>query len=337
MRWTDRIGRRLNPHDLHVFMAVVEQGNMARAADALAISRPVVSRTIANLEQTLGVRLLDRGPQGVEPTLYGRALLKRSVAVFDELKQSVQDIEFLTDPNSGEVRVGCSEPLAAGLVSAVIDRLSQRYPRLVYHLEIGTPATLRYRLLRERKCDLVVSRRGADAPEPEPDVDMEVLFEDDIRVVAGPRSKWLGRRGLKLADLVDEPWILAPTDHDAGTPVFEMFRAGGLRVPRATRAQLFAQRAQQPVGDRALSRRGAGLGAAVRRRACAAQGAAAQAAALAVAGGGYDAEGPHAQSRRAAVHRMRPRGGGAIGQGPTAGRALSDQSKTGKRFYFLPE
>src|SRR5450755_151093 len=90
MHWTDRVGRRLNPHDLHIFMAVVEQGNMARAADSLAISRPVVSRTIAGLEHALGVRLLDRGPHGVEPTLYGRALLKRSVAVFDELKQSVR-------------------------------------------------------------------------------------------------------------------------------------------------------------------------------------------------------------------------------------------------------
>jgi len=124
MHWTDRIGRRLNPHDLHIFMAVVEQGNMARAADSLAISRPVVSRTIADLEHALGVRLLDRSPQGVEATVYGRALLKRSVAVFDELKQSVKDIESLGDPNSGEVRIGCTEPMAAGFVAAVIDRLS---------------------------------------------------------------------------------------------------------------------------------------------------------------------------------------------------------------------
>jgi DNA-binding transcriptional LysR family regulator len=110
MEWSDRIGRRLKPRDLHVFLAVAEQGNMAKAAEQLAISRPVVSKTIAALEHTLGVRLLDRNPKGVEPTLYGHALLKRSVTVFDELRQGVKEIEFLADPNAGEVRCACTEP-----------------------------------------------------------------------------------------------------------------------------------------------------------------------------------------------------------------------------------
>src|SRR6266702_6983843 len=128
MEWSDRIGRRLRPRDLHVFLVVAEKGNMAKAAEQLAISRPVVSKTIADLEHTLGVRLLDRTPHGVEPTLYGHALLKRSLAVFDELRQSVKEIEFLADPSAGELRVGCTEPLAAGFMAAVIDSISQQYP-----------------------------------------------------------------------------------------------------------------------------------------------------------------------------------------------------------------
>jgi|SRR5947209_8306688 len=231
MHWTDRIGRRLNPHDLHIFMAVVEQGNMARAADSLAISRPVVSRTIAGLEHALGVRLLDRSPQGVEPTLYGRALLKRSVAVFDELKQSVRDIESLGDPNAGEVHIGCTEPMAAGFVSAVIDRLSRQYPSLVFQLELCTTPAQQFHVLRERKCDLVVARMWTQASEP--DLDAEVLFDDQVFVVAGPGNEWLGRRKLALAELVDAHWLLAPVDSDPGSPVFAIFHALGLAVPRA--------------------------------------------------------------------------------------------------------
>jgi len=232
MHWTDRIGRRLNPHDLHVFMEVVAQGNMARAAETLAISRPVVSRTIAALEHALGVQLLDRSPHGVEPTLYGRALLKRSVAVFDELKQSVRDIEFLGDPNSGEVRIGCTEPMAAGFVAAVIERLSGQYPQLVFQLELCTTPAQQFHVLRERKCDLVVARKWTDALEP--DMDGEFLFDDEVFVVAGQRSKWLGRRKLALAELAGEHWLLAPVDNEPGSPVFQIFHALGLGVPRAS-------------------------------------------------------------------------------------------------------
>ena len=232
MRWTDRIGRRLNPHDLHIFMAVVEQGNMARAADSLAISRPVVSRTIAGLEHALGVRLLDRSPQGVEPTLYGRALFKRSIAVFDELKQSVADIASLSDPNAGEVRIGCTEPMAAGFVAAVIDRLSAEYPQLLFQLELCTTPEQQFHVLRERKCDLVVARMwGHNA---EPDIEAEVLFEDEVFVVAGAQNKWLARRKVALAELADEHWLLAPIDNDPSSPVFEIFHALGLAVPRAS-------------------------------------------------------------------------------------------------------
>jgi DNA-binding transcriptional LysR family regulator len=232
MRWTDRIGRRLNPHDLHVFMAVVEQGNMARAADSLAISRPVVSRTIAGLEHALGVRLLDRSPQGVEPTLYGRALFKRSIAVFDELKQSVEDIASLSDPNAGEVRIGCTEPMAAGFVAAIIDRLSAEYPQLVFQLELCTTPAQQFHVLRERKCDLVVARIWTQAVEP--DMDVEVMFDDEVFVVAGPQNHWLKRRKVALAELVNEHWLLAPIDTDPSSPVFEIFHALGLPVPRAS-------------------------------------------------------------------------------------------------------
>ena len=67
----DRIERRLKLHDVRVLMSVVEAGSMAKAAECLGTSQPAVSRSIADLEHTLGVRLLERSPRGVEPTQYG--------------------------------------------------------------------------------------------------------------------------------------------------------------------------------------------------------------------------------------------------------------------------
>jgi DNA-binding transcriptional LysR family regulator len=94
--WESQIGRRLRLRDLHVFSTVIQRGSMAKAAQQLDVSQPAVSEVIADLEHALGVRLVDRSAQGVAPTIYGDALLRRSVAVFDELKQSIRDIEFLS-------------------------------------------------------------------------------------------------------------------------------------------------------------------------------------------------------------------------------------------------
>jgi DNA-binding transcriptional LysR family regulator len=133
---TERIERRLKLHDLRVLMSVVERGSMAKAAERLATSQPAVSRAIGDLEHSLGVRLLDRGPRGVVPTPYGRALIKRSVAVFDELRLGVKDLEFLADPTAGEVRIVAPMAFAAGFVTAVIDRFTRRHPRVVCHLTV---------------------------------------------------------------------------------------------------------------------------------------------------------------------------------------------------------
>jgi DNA-binding transcriptional LysR family regulator len=105
MQLSDRIGLRMKLHDLHVLMAVVQAGSMSKAAALLNTTQPAISRSIAELERTIGVRLLERNPQGVEPTEYGRALLDGGVAVFDDLRQAVKNIEFLADPTAGEVRI----------------------------------------------------------------------------------------------------------------------------------------------------------------------------------------------------------------------------------------
>src|SRR5258708_3670083 len=84
MQVSDRVGRRMTLHDLNVLIAVVQAGSMSKAAALLSTTQSAISRSIAELEHTIGVRLLDRNARGVEPTQYGRALLKRGTVVFDE-------------------------------------------------------------------------------------------------------------------------------------------------------------------------------------------------------------------------------------------------------------
>src|SRR5262245_56107896 len=128
MQVSDRVGRRIRLQDLNILMAVVQARSMGKAARDLNTSQPNISKSIADLEHALGVRLLDRNAQGVEPTEYGRCLLDGGAAVFDELRQTIKNIEFLADPTAGEVRIGCNPGLASNFVTAVIDRLTRRHP-----------------------------------------------------------------------------------------------------------------------------------------------------------------------------------------------------------------
>src|SRR5262245_64401798 len=92
------ISRRLRFRDLQVFFAVVHCGSMAKAAAELGVTQPAVSEVIGELEHAFAVRLFDRSPHGVVPTIYGRALLKRALAAFDELQHGFRDIELLAEP-----------------------------------------------------------------------------------------------------------------------------------------------------------------------------------------------------------------------------------------------
>jgi DNA-binding transcriptional LysR family regulator len=228
----DRVFRRLKLSDLRLLQAVATWGSMARAATKLNISQPAVSKAIKSLEQTLGVRLLDRTPQGIEPTIYGRTLLKGGVAVFDELLQSVRQIEFLADPGAGQLHIGCTEAGAAGFVPAVVTRLSRRYPRVAFRMTTGDAATFIERHLPQRGIDLAIGAMP-DAAASREDIKSELLFEDRYIVVAGARSKWARRRKIVLRDLVDEPWVLPPADTTMGMHIARAFRAEGLEPPHS--------------------------------------------------------------------------------------------------------
>src|ERR1700759_2415907 len=120
MDWADRIGRRIRLRDLHILLAVAECGSMSKAASRLAISHPVVSKTVSDLEHSLGVRLFDRHSQGVELTAYGKAMLHCGHIVFDEMRQGLKQIEFLTNPNVGELRIGSPEIELAGICPEIM-------------------------------------------------------------------------------------------------------------------------------------------------------------------------------------------------------------------------
>ena len=236
--WDSRIGRRLRLRDLHVLLTIAQRGSMAKAAAQLGVSTPTVSEVVADLEHALGVRLLDRGPKGVEPTRYGDALLKRTLIVFDELKQSIKDIEHLADPTSGEIRIASPLAIAFTIVPHLLERFAASHPRVAVHFDEVTAAsaTPDFRDLRDRNYDLVLGRGVSPAGKDQSadDLNIEVLFDDQLVIAAGANSKWATRRRrIDLAELMDEPWIMQSPHTWNYRILAEACQARGLAMPNA--------------------------------------------------------------------------------------------------------
>jgi DNA-binding transcriptional LysR family regulator len=231
MELIDRVAHRLKLRDLRLLDTVIRLRSMAKAATRLNISQPAVSKAIAELEHVFAVLLIVRNRQGIEPTEYGRALLDCGLAVFDELRQGVKNIEFLADPAAGEVRIGNALTSAASFVAAVIDRLSRRHPRIVFHL-VPAGVEILHRELSERNIDFVIARRGY--PFADDRFGYEMLYDVSYVVVAGAKNPWARRRRIELAELVSELWTLPSPKTAIASVAMEAFHARGLDYPRTT-------------------------------------------------------------------------------------------------------
>jgi DNA-binding transcriptional LysR family regulator len=227
-----QISSRLRLRDLYVFSAVAQHRSMAKAAAELGVTQPSVSEVIANLEHTYGVNLFDRSPRGVELTVYGEALLRRSMAVFDEVNQSALDMQSLADPSAGEVRIACFEGLLGTTLPEMLRHFARRHPNVVLHVENLAPGS-DMSGLRARLFDLALVRRENDGTSLiDDELNVETLYDDDMIVAVGASNPWVARPGVGLQDLMIEPWILPPPGYWHYPRVEEAFRAQGLSVPK---------------------------------------------------------------------------------------------------------
>ena len=229
MQWDAATDRRLRLADLQMLHAAVQAGSMAKAAQQ-PISQPAISRAISEMERLLGVRLLDRGPRGVEPTRYGTALVHRATAVFNEISQGVKEIASLADPTVGELRIGATDPFAASVVAPIVNKINRQHPRIAFFLSTGDLTTL-LQDITTRNVEFAMSRWNDD-------VDLsgmttEVLFHDPYIVVAGVENPLTRRRRLYLANLLHEAWVLPPYDTFQGRQNAAAFRASGVEPPQA--------------------------------------------------------------------------------------------------------
>jgi len=227
--WDPTLMMRLKLKDLQIFATAVEMGGIGKAAERLNYSQPAVSKAIANLERALGKRLLDRDRSGIRLTRYGEAVLKFGIAVVDDLRTGIEHLDFIADPTAGQVRIGCTEPTSVGIVSAVVDHIVRRHPKITIHVLPGERPEL-YKALSERRIEvalLQISNR-----ETESEFSVEWLYDEPIAIICGFRHAYAKRRRISIADLADGLWAMQPSNSYIRKVITDFYRSNGLGLPR---------------------------------------------------------------------------------------------------------
>ena len=148
----------------HIFNAVAEAGNLSKAAKALTISQPAISRAVSKLEQSLSVKLFIRGSRGVHLTEEGRLLYEHTKTAFDSLRQGEENLRRLTGLGAGTLRIGVSTTLCKHILMPYLKQFIEAYPHIRVTIQChSSKETLA--LLEQGKLDIgLVSRAESIHP-----------------------------------------------------------------------------------------------------------------------------------------------------------------------------
>jgi DNA-binding transcriptional LysR family regulator len=209
-------------------IAVLEHGNVLRAAHAIHISQPALSKSIQNLEAELGVRLLERGPRGVSPTIYGTTLLKHARLLLNQGAQAVAEIGAIKDGHLGHLRLGVAN-FAIHFLPAVLGKLLSSKPGLSFDIVDGTYEGLTA-LVREGALDAVVS--GLPPVHQAEDLVHEELAATEFVRVCRPDYRPFQQPEVPMAALSQARWIL-PNRPQAIIDLWELaFRGARVAPPK---------------------------------------------------------------------------------------------------------
>ncbi|MES2102783.1 MAG: LysR family transcriptional regulator [Pseudomonadota bacterium] len=219
---------RLKTRQLLLLIALDEQRNIHRAADALHMTQPAASKQLKDLEDMLEIQLFDRTPRGMQPTIYGETMIRHARMALTSLSLAHEDIVALKSGLSGQVEAGVIMTPGMSLLPRAISRIKQQAPLLRIGVQLETSNILLKRLQRGT-LDFMVGRILDQ--EDRSDLLYEELAEEPVCAVARVGHPLEAALGLELKDIVNEGWILSPQGSVLRHRCDMMFRKQGLEPP----------------------------------------------------------------------------------------------------------
>ena len=225
----ERLPRRLKMGELRVFVAVLEHRSFRKAAAALHVTQPAVTKAIAGMEDVLGIRLFDRRADGVEPTVHGIAFAPHATAIFNELRSAAQELDIVSSGAKGTLHIGTVPMPGVACLPIAISNLVKAHPDIFVSVVEARELDLAERL-RKREIELAIFRSALFRPGD--DLQVEVLFDEKLCVMASKDHPLAARQRITWRELLDHPWVFPPADSFFLNHVRRTLDQLGLPLPR---------------------------------------------------------------------------------------------------------
>ena len=219
------LDRAVTLRQLRTFKTVADLTSFSAAAQRLKLSQPSVSYQVKELEETLGLPLLDRLGKRVQLTEAGNVLYNYARRMLDVLDEATVVIEEMRGIQRGTLRVGASTTVGIYLLPAALGAFKKLHPGLVISLEIGTRARVQDQVLRNELDLAVVGPALKDA-----ELAIIPFLSDELAVVAPAGHPLAGRRGLTLKDLADQPFIMREASSGSRLSLEKAARKAGAKL-----------------------------------------------------------------------------------------------------------
>lgn len=210
------------------FLEIVRCASFGQAAERLHVTQPALSKSIRNLEQSLGVMLLERHPVGVVPTEYGKIFLDFASLITGEVDRALEEINQLKGSGRGIVRVGAGATMMQYLLPQAVRAFVANDDTAVVTFRQGLRDEL-IASLRRNEVDIVVGSIGGLSHDD--DLRQEVVLHDEIVVVANRDHPLASRGTVRIADFADYKWVLPDGTEGERNRLTRVMRSAGLAAP----------------------------------------------------------------------------------------------------------
>ncbi|SFI29673.1 DNA-binding transcriptional regulator, LysR family [Paenibacillus sp. UNC496MF] len=193
----------LNFHQLHIFYTVADRGSFSAAAQALHMTQPAVTMQVQSLEDYFGTKLLQRSTKRIELTEAGRALMPYAQRSIDLIRETDQQMSKFTKQLKGRLQLGASLTIGEYILPRLLGPFGQEFPHIAISMKVMNTAQIMEEIVNHQ-----LNFGLIEAPVNHPDMHMEAVMSDELKLIVGKAHPLAGSREVELEDVMKHPIVL---------------------------------------------------------------------------------------------------------------------------------